>query len=126
MQYFKILKCYKLIFNKNTFIKNIGSITIMIFFGIYLLCLISYIIKGIEPLNNIIKKTSLKKEENDKNNDNLFVFIRKNDVNKTFQKNKNKNDNKSLPPIKRRTKKKLTNKSNNKKNNQNKEINMKI
>ena len=124
---FKILKCYKLIFNKKTFIKNIGSITIMIFFGIYLACLISYIIKGIEPLNNIIKKATLKKEENDKNNNNVIIFSRKDKVNKTFKNKINKKNHISIPPIKRSNSKNIIIKnknSRNKKQNQVKEINL--
>ena len=50
------MKCYKLVFNMTSLTKNLGSIFIIILFLIYLLCLITYMIKGIEPLNSIIEK----------------------------------------------------------------------
>ena len=53
---YKIMKCYKLVFNMTSLTKNLGSIFIIILFLIYLLCLITYMIKGIEPLNSIIEK----------------------------------------------------------------------
>ena len=53
---YKIMKCYKLVFNMTSLTKNLGSIFIIILFLIYLLCLITYMIKGIKPLNSIIEK----------------------------------------------------------------------
>ena len=111
------MKCHKLIFNKNIFRKNIGSITIVTFFIIYLFCLINYMIKGIEQLKFKIQNTTIKREENDINNDNIFIFMRKNKVNKTFQKIINKKDYISTPPNKRRISKNILSKNinNNKK-----------
>ena len=56
---FKILKCYNLTLNKNVFKNNFGNTIILIIFVIYFICLISYMIKGIEPLKNDIKKLKL-------------------------------------------------------------------
>ena len=44
------LKCYKLVFSKSVITKNEGSIIIIVFFGLYLGCLIFYFIKGLTPL----------------------------------------------------------------------------
>ena len=53
---YKIMKCYKLVLNMTSLTKNLGSIFIIILFLIYILCLITYMIKGIKPLNSIIEK----------------------------------------------------------------------
>ena len=47
---YKILKCYHLIFSKKTFTKNMGSIILLIYFLIYLGCLLTFIVQGINPL----------------------------------------------------------------------------
>ena len=96
---FKIFNCYKLIFNNNFFTKNLGNITIMIFFIIYLFCLIIYLIKGIEPLKNKIKNKNSKKEENDLKNNDVFIFFKEED--KISQKQSN-NKIISSPPNKRK------------------------
>ena len=48
---YKVLKCSKLVFSKNPFPKNKGLIIILIYILIHLVCGITYIIKGIAPLN---------------------------------------------------------------------------
>ena len=45
----KVLKCYNLIFRRNSIRKNIGNFIIMAIFTLYLACLIFYVIKGITP-----------------------------------------------------------------------------
>ena len=47
---YKILQCYKLVFVSTVFSENKGSIFIFILFILYLICLIIYIKKGINPL----------------------------------------------------------------------------
>ena len=47
---YKILQCYKLVFVKTVFSENKGSIFILILFILYLICLIMYIKKGVNPL----------------------------------------------------------------------------
>ena len=47
---YKILKCYKLVFVKSVFTKNKGGIIIFILFILYLMCLITYICRGLRPL----------------------------------------------------------------------------
>ena len=47
---YKILQCYKLVFVKTVFSENKGSIFIFILFILYLICLIIYIKKGVNPL----------------------------------------------------------------------------
>ena len=60
---YKILKCYKLIGNKRIITKNIGNIILIIFFVIYLISLIFYIIKGINPLKYDLEEIMIKEEE---------------------------------------------------------------
>ena len=52
---YKILQCYKLVFVKTVFSENKGSIFIFILFIFYLICLILYIIKGVNPLKHSLK-----------------------------------------------------------------------
>ena len=47
---YNILKCYKIIYNINIIKSNIGSIIVIINFCFYLICLIIYLYKGINPL----------------------------------------------------------------------------
>ena len=47
---YKILQCYKLVFVKTVFSENKGSIFILILFILYLICLILYVKKGVNPL----------------------------------------------------------------------------
>ena len=54
---YKVLTCYKLIFEKDPVSSNIGSILVIIFFGIYFFFLIFLIFKGITPLKIDIIKT---------------------------------------------------------------------
>ena len=82
---FKILKCYNLVFIKRVFTKNLGSIITMFIFLIYFICMIIFIIKGIEPLKNKLKEI-IKFDENIKNNE-IFIF---NTLSKKEKSNKEK------------------------------------
>ena len=98
---FKILKCYELVFKKNPFKNNIGSIIILCIFSFYCSCLIIYIIKGIIPLKNKIKDIIPKNEENK-----LEDKIKENQI----------NDEKVLSnPLKKNISKEIINNDNNEK-----------
>ena len=80
------MKCYKLVFNITSLTKNFGSISIIIIFFIYLSCLITYIIKKIEPLTNELQKGILKKEEKIIKNTEIIVNKKNNKEDKYFNK----------------------------------------
>ena len=70
---YKVIKCYNLVFTKYIITKNIGSNIVVGFILIYLVCLITFIIKGIKPLKDklelkIKKKDAQAKDLNNKNN----------------------------------------------------------
>ena len=98
---YKILKCYKLIIEKDLFSSNIGNILVLIIFGIYICFLIIFIFKGTTPLKisifKSIDKTKIKM---------LNIISNKNIIinNKSID-NRNKNQNKKLemmfPPLKK-------------------------
>jgi len=79
-----MLKCIKLIFDKNIFKKNIGGIIVIIYIFSHIICLIFYLIKKISPLS-----VKLKEE------------IDKTKINKQYVKRKSQQDN-LYPPIKRK------------------------
>ena len=57
------MKCYNLIFDINIYNFNLGNFIIIFLFVVYIICLICFIIRGIEPLKNKIKKlASISKE----------------------------------------------------------------
>ena len=86
---FRILKCYNSVFTKNIFQKNFGSIIILINFAFYLSFLIVFIIKGISPLKNSIKKIISSKinersfNKKDKVGNKLIKYVKENPVKKT-------------------------------------------
>ena len=63
---YKMLRCYKLIGNKRILTKNIGNIILIIFFIIYLISLICYIIKGVNPLKNKLNEIMIEEEKEKK------------------------------------------------------------
>ena len=98
---FKILKCYKLVFNKNIFTNNLGNIIIFIIVVIYIFCFIIFIIKGIEPLKNKLKEIKINIEEENIEKNKIFICntLKKD---KICQEKINKNDNKLFfPPIRK-------------------------
>ena len=60
---YKVLKCAKLTFSKNSLTNNIGSIISLIYFLIYFIFFIIYVIKGISQLKANISKVILEKNE---------------------------------------------------------------
>ena len=104
---YKTMKCYNLVFNLKYFKKNIGSIIILIFFGIYLILLIIYIIKGISPLHIEALKTLDNKFKNTDINNivNIVINSNINVINIDNSKNKiKKKKNNFFPPKKKKTK----------------------
>ena len=99
---FKVLKCYKLVFDLNSLFKNYGSIIIICYFLIYLFFLFIFIIKGISPIEIEISNILSKKELNAITNNNAFNTNIKadNSERKAIQNNKNnKKDRKSLKKL---------------------------
>ena len=62
---YKVLKCYKLVFRKVTFIKNIGSILSLFYFLGYLIALIIFCVRKLSYLKHEVSKL-FKKEKVDK------------------------------------------------------------
>ena len=93
---YEIFQCYQLVFANSVMIKNKGSIIIISFFCFYLGCLITYFIKGLNPLKAMMKNVV---EEKDIKM-NLF-FPPQNKRNSVLQK---KESNKKLSIIKRGSK----------------------
>ena len=63
---FRVLKCYKLVFNIYFISENYGSIIFIIFLLIYLFFLILYIFKGISPLKVQLYREIVQKDINNK------------------------------------------------------------
>ena len=99
---YKVMKCYKLVFNSKYLKKNIGSFIILVFFAGYLSLLCIYIIKGITPLKKEAIEI-LNNKFNDVNVDNLGNIV----INNAYTVNKNKKKKKkkekiNLPPKKKK------------------------
>ena len=99
---FKVVKCYKLIFNLEILKKNFGSIIVIVFFLLYLLFVIVYIFKGISPLKINISNLIRKKEQIGKTNQISRKKINENISKENFDRNKR---NSSFKIIKRNDKK---------------------
>ena len=76
---YKVLKCYKLVFNSKIFKNNIGNIITIVYLGIYCVFLIIYLING----------TSLLKTDISKN----IIEINQKDIKKDINKNNSININ---------------------------------
>ena len=96
---YDIFKCFNIINNKNIILKNIGSIIIIIYFCVYLICLIIFIIKGINPLKTRLKNNIEKSNEKNnlklKNNFDFLFYPPQKNKSKSKNKSKNKSENKS-------------------------------
>ena len=94
-----VLKCYQLVFDKNSFTKNIGSIIILLYFVIYLVCYIFFVNKSETPLktklfNMIDNNTNIKDKEN------IIIINQKKSENKVSYPPKKKSSKKlNLKPI---------------------------
>ena len=97
---FRVLKCYKLVFKFNLFIKNIGSIIMTILFILFLILLVIYKLLSSKRIHFLIQDIINYKKE--KFNQNKINSVDKNlieeKLNKKKKKNKKKNkkSNKSL------------------------------
>jgi hypothetical protein len=91
---YKVIKCYKLVFNKNNY-KNLGTIFLFIIIIISVICLIVYIkYHNIEPVKNALKKfqpqqNNYKEERNELNSE--MKEIEDNDEINNEIENKKKN-----------------------------------
>ena len=100
---FRVLKCYKLLFKFNLFIKNIGSIIMTILFILFLILLVIYISSNSKRIHLYIQEIINFKNEK----------FQKNKINSAFVEEKiNKKRNKKGK--KKKKKKKKSNKSTNK------------
>ena len=82
---YKVLKCIHLVFKKQTFISNKGSIIVIIYFSIYLIILIIFIFKGITSLKLICSQFEGYPQINPKeikSNDNTIKTIKLKTINK--------------------------------------------
>ena len=119
----EVIKCYKLLFSKDTLLKNIGNYILLITIIFYIISLFIFVLKGynslINQINEIIKSKGKKRKYNiiNKNinnkKNNKKISFKNNYRCKNNKKIKNKNNN---PPTKKRkiiNKKKISNNNNN-------------
>ena len=104
---YKVLKCYNLVFTKYIITKNIGANIVLAFVLIYLICLIIFIVKGINPLKDKIDLKNEKKfqiipinNNNNKDEENLFKIIQRK---KSIKENKKTLNNKKFNLIQKIT-----------------------
>ena len=95
---YKVLKCYKLVFNNNVISKNIGSIIVIIYFELYFPFLLLFIIKGISPLKieeiiQKLEKESKSQVNNDKRKKSNDIYTKLSKVKKNGDKTKISNKN---------------------------------
>ena len=100
---YKVLKCYNLVFNLKYLKKNIGSFVVLTFFICYLLFLLFYIIKGILPIKEDVKKIMNDKFSNNMNNFDDFVIHKNYKGRKNINSKTEKKKLKHFPPKKRKT-----------------------
>ena len=79
---YKVLICYKLVFEISRIIKNIGSIMTLIFFILFIIFFIVYILKGRKQLNIYLNKADKFFVKDGSNKEQL-----ENDLNQTINKN---------------------------------------
>ena len=100
------MKCIHLVFKKQTFISNKGSIIVIIYFSIYLIILIIFIFKGITSLKLICSQFEGYPQINPKeikSNDNTIKTIKLKTINKNNNNMNNKiEDKKSVKKVKKR------------------------
>ena len=127
---YKVMRCYNLVFNFKIFVHNYGSIITLIFFVIYVLFMIYYCCKDINPIKVEVSKLLFEEQKKeDKNKINPYLFqvrstrtekIQKST--KTSKKRKKgniKNTKESYPPKKSHIRKGLKNDFDEGKNNNN-------
>ena len=127
---YKVMRCYNLVFNFKIFVHNYGSIITLIFFVIYVLFMIYYCSKDINPIKVEVSKLLFEEQKKDeKNNINPYLFhvrtaktekIQKSaKTSKNKKKGKHKATKESYPPKKSHIRKGLKNKLDTGNNNNN-------
>ena len=105
---FRVLKCYKLIFNIKVLLQNIGSIIMAILFILFLILIIIYFFKSSKKINffiqSIIRNKYLYDENFKSNNNKMLKFDENNNIilkdgkkrkrSKSLKKSRNKDKNK--------------------------------
>ena len=99
---FRVLKCYKFIFDFKRFIKNIGSIIMAIIMIIFSILMIIFIFTGQKKINKFINyiyrlKSKMEEKNNKKNNNNKT----KENLNKIKTKKVSSKKGKYNPPLKK-------------------------
>ena len=61
---YDIMRCFKILADVKTVISNIGSIITLLYFLCYIICMIFFIIKGLSPLKQMLKKIYDQIQEN--------------------------------------------------------------
>ena len=61
---YDIMRCFKILADIKTVISNIGSIITLLYFLCYIICMIFFIIKGLSPLKQMLKKIYDQIQEN--------------------------------------------------------------
>ena len=110
---YKVMRCYNLVFNFKIFCKNVGSILTLIFFIAYMVFMIYYCKKQIDPLkikiSKILFNEQMKKNMNDYNQFGIKKF-EKVKINEKGNKSEKKTLKKKVKnPPKRQNSKKITN-----------------
>ena len=106
---YKVMRCYNLVFNYKIFVKNYGSIITLLFFIVYIIFMIFYCQKGINPLKIEISKILFDESDKEKmeeyNKFNLKQFkrikIEEKEKNKGIENPKKKEN---YPPKKQKVK----------------------
>jgi hypothetical protein len=116
---YKVMRCYNLVFNFKIFVHNYGSIITLIFFVIYVLFMIYYCSKDINPIKVEVSKLLFEEQKKEENNINPYLFhvrtaktekIQKSaKTSKNKKKGKHKATKESYPPKKSHIRKGLKN-----------------
>ena len=101
---FRVLKCYKLVFNLDNLKKNIGSIISMLFFLFFIIFTIIYCFKGFSSLKVNILDLLKTKEKNNQTQNILNIKINKVYMNINDKTNKNISKNNINNNIRKRSK----------------------
>ena len=111
---YKIIKCYKLVFDFESILKNYGSIISMIYFLIYSCFLLTFLIKGINQLKiDLLKKIAEKKKPLNNRNINekleypFIINVNNNNLKSRNSKKSRKSKNHVHPPRKKHKKNKI-------------------
>ena len=109
---FRVLKCYKLVFNIKIFIKNIGSIGLLILLAIFNILIIIHLSLGSKKIHSfiqiIIKNKYLENENNNSNNSKKQMKSKENDKKKGNKNNNLENAVKKKTKNKKKKKKRFS------------------